>query len=231
MPKDSGTLSQDPEALQERLALALPRDVVSDAHQSVSSRPSPMIEPVVRHDGFDLESLRLSQDFAAVVGVQKLLTTVPVRKPQGQEFIRVHPEPQWRLQTAVLELKEERETYLVARTLWPELMGEIIPKMLFTAINRQHVLFLWPVRLPGEDGRLDAWNQSALEAAEHAMGHWVRVKASMALGAYEVSQATRLADVPRWPEHTFEDILHIAFKQRYIDTWDHPVLRRLRGEQ
>src|SRR5215510_6980570 len=50
-------------------------------------------------DGFDLESLRLSQDFASVIGVQKLLTTIPVRKPQAQEFIQVHPHEHWRLQT------------------------------------------------------------------------------------------------------------------------------------
>jgi hypothetical protein len=181
-------------------------------------------------NGFDLESLRLSQDFASSVGVQKLLTTVPVRKPQGQEFIQVHPDEHWRLQTAVLELKEERETYLVDRSLWPELLGEVVPKMLFTAINRQHVLFIWPIRLPGEDGRLDVWNQSALEAADHAMTHWVRVKANMALGAYEVFQANGFSDTPMWPQHTFQEIINIAFKQRFIDSWEHPVLRRLRGE-
>ena len=32
-------------------------------------------------DSFDLESLRVSQDFVKDSGVKKLLTTVPVRKP------------------------------------------------------------------------------------------------------------------------------------------------------
>ena len=32
-------------------------------------------------EGFDLESLRVSQDFVKDTGVKKLLTTVPVRKP------------------------------------------------------------------------------------------------------------------------------------------------------
>jgi hypothetical protein len=30
------------------------------------------------------------------------------------------------------------------------------------------VLTLWPIRRPGEDGRVDQWNASALEAAEMA---------------------------------------------------------------
>ena len=89
----------------------------------------------------------------------------------------------------ILELKEDRETYLVDRNLWGELPGELIPKVLFTVINRQGVLTLWPIRLPGEDGRHDEWNRSALEAAEMAQKEWIRVAANMSLGAYEVYRA------------------------------------------
>ena len=61
-------------------------------------------------DPFDLASLRLSQDFASAVGVKKLVTTIPVKKPSKEWFVRTHPDPDYRLQTAVLELKEDRET-------------------------------------------------------------------------------------------------------------------------
>src|SRR5262245_5601646 len=93
---------------------------------------------------FDPASLRLSQDFAASLGVKKALLTVPVRKPDKAWFVRVHPSEDYRLQTAVLELKEERETYLVARPLWSELAGEatLSPRALYTAVNRQGVVFL-----------------------------------------------------------------------------------------
>jgi hypothetical protein len=106
----------------------------------------------------------------------------------------------------------------------------VVPKVLFTAINRQGVVFLWSVRLPGRDGRLDPWNQSALEAALLATKHWVRVRANMSLGAYEVDQAVALTDEPAWPTMSFEEIVKIAFKHRYICSWDDEVLRRLRGE-
>ena len=102
---------------------------------------------------FDPSRLRLSQDFAANVGVKKALLTVPVRKPDRQWFVRVHPDADYRLQTAILEIKEEREAFLVDPSLWPELPSEIVPMTLHTAINRQGVLFLWPVRLPGKDGK------------------------------------------------------------------------------
>lgn len=178
---------------------------------------------------FDPANLRLSQNFAGTVGVKKALTTIPVRKPNRQEFVRVHPNADFRIETAVLELKEERETYLVDPSLWTEVPGELTPKVLFTTINRQGVLSLWPIRMPGEDGRLDFWNQSALEAADMAQKSWVRVAANMSLGAYDVFQATGDIPDPEWPQATLSEILEIAFKGRYIDSMEHPVIRQLLG--
>ena len=40
---------------------------------------------------FDLDSLRLKQDFSETLGVQRVLSHVPVRKPNKTNFIRVHP--------------------------------------------------------------------------------------------------------------------------------------------
>jgi hypothetical protein len=181
-------------------------------------------------DNFDLAKLRLSQDFASKIGVKKALITVPVRKPTRQEFVRVHPDETFRLNTAVLEIKEERETYLVEPSLWGELPGEVVPKCLFTAINRQGVVFLWAVKLPGEDGRQDEWNRSALEAAQMAMKRWIRVSANMSLGAYEVYEASADLPEPEWSEADFQKLIDVAFKDRYIKSFDHPIIKRLRGE-
>jgi hypothetical protein len=183
-------------------------------------------------DPFDPASLRLSQDFAASVGVKKALLTVPVRKPDKSWFVRVHPDQSYRLQTAVIELKEDRESYLVVKELWPDLATEATfkPKLLVTAINRQGVLFLWELNLPRTDGRVDEWTRSALEAAELATKAWVRVTANMSLGAYEVAQAASTLLDPEWPEKSFKELLRIAFKDRFINDPNHPVLRRLRGE-
>jgi hypothetical protein len=179
---------------------------------------------------FDLEAMRLPQDYTAALGTKKLLTVIPIRKPGKHEFIRVHREEDWRLQTMLLELREERETYFVYRNLWASLTTELTPKLLLLAINRQKVVFLWPIRIPGEDGRLDPWNQSALDAARLATDRWVRIAANMSLGAYEIFQAANLQDEPVWPEVTFAEIIKVAFKNRMISDWDHPVLKRLRGE-
>jgi hypothetical protein len=61
---------------------------------------------------------------------------------------------------------------------------------------------------------------------------WVRIKANMNLGAYEVFEASSTISEPTWPKDlTFEQMLRIAFKGgRLVEDLNHPVLKRLRGE-
>ena len=179
-------------------------------------------------DPFDLASLRLNPSFLETAGVKKLLTTVPARRPNPQDFVRVHPAPEFRADFALIDLKDEREDYLVRPEVLSELAGEVVFKTIFTAINRQGVVFLWPVRLPALDGKSE-WSRSQREGAELAMTKWVRLKANMSLGAYEITVAeSEMAD-PVWPELTYQQLLQIAYRDRMITTVDHPVVRRLRG--
>jgi hypothetical protein len=178
----------------------------------------------------DISKLRLSQEFLETAGARKILTTVPVRKPNKQDFVRVHPDPTFREAFAVIELKEDREHYLIMSDIAAAFPTEIVTEMLYTAINRQRVVFLWPVRLPASDGRVNEWHRSLQEAAERAMQHWIRVTANMNLGAYEITEATAKMPDPEWPEYSFHDLLRIGFRDRVIGSLDHPVLKRLRGE-
>jgi hypothetical protein len=182
-------------------------------------------------DPFSPESLRLGQDFAASVGVKRILTTVPARKPNRHEFVRVRPGEDWRLETAVFEDRLTRDVYIVDRRLWSELGTEIYPVCLFLATNRQGDVFLWPVKLPGPDGRSNTWNDSSLAAARLAEQSWIRVTANMAAGMYDTFEATGELPEPEWPELTFSEILRLCFRDRFIQDIDHPVLRSLRGEQ
>lgn len=185
----------------------------------------------VAPDPFDPARLRLTQNFAAV-GVKKVLMSVPVRKPDKAWFVQVHPDEAYRVNTAVIELKESREMYLVDQKLWSALAAEPTfgPRALFTAINRQGVVFVWPIRLPGADGKIDEWSRTALASATRAIGRWVRVTANIDCGAYDLAEAVGDLPAPEWPDMPFSDLLRLAFKSNYIDTLDHPTLRMLRGE-
>jgi hypothetical protein len=181
-------------------------------------------------DDFNLEALRLPQSFIESAGVKKLLTTVPVRKPNPHDFNRVHPDPAYRANLAVIKLRDERdEMYLLTPSIAAALPGEFGMATVFTAINRQNVKFLWPVMLPQPDGRPNEWNRSAAEAAEMAMTRWVRVKANMSLGAYEIYEAQSLMADPVWPEQPFQELLRIGFRDRLVNSLDHPLVKRLHG--
>jgi hypothetical protein len=182
------------------------------------------------NDPFDPAAFRLSQAFADTGGVKKLLRTVPVRKPNKQDFSRVHPDAEYRLTpAAIIEVKEDRETYLVTPEMAAELPGEFVMATLFTAINRQGVLHVWPVKLPGPDGKHNEWHRSAAEAAELAQSSWVRITANIALGAYELYHAVGQLPEPVWPDVTFTEILKTAFRDRIVNMPDHPLVQRLRG--
>jgi hypothetical protein len=189
--------------------------------RAVSEDPPP--------DPFDLDNLRLSQAFVETAGVKELLTTVPVHKPNPQDFVRVHPSPDYRMSAPVIELKDDREEYIVAKDLVRELVGEFVSKTLFTAINRQGVTFLWPVRLPDPDGKDFEWWRSMREATDLATTQWVRVKANKHLGAYEMFVAESTMSEPVWPGASFQDLVKLAFRDRLITKLDHPVIKRLRG--
>lgn len=182
-------------------------------------------------DPFDPAKLRLSNDPSSSLGVKKALLTVPVRKPAREWWVRSHPDPSFTLNTAVVELKEDREIYLVSPELWSDLSADTTfgLRAIMTAVNTAGVVFLWPIRLPGPDGKVDEWSRSALEAANMAQEKWVRVQANMSLGAYEVT--TSETQTPAvWPQVSFRELLRIAFRDHFIGSVDHPVVKKLKGE-
>ena len=182
-------------------------------------------------DQFNLDKLRLPQDFQSEVSAKKVITATSVRKSNRHEFIRVRSGEEWRLLTLVLEMKGDREEiFLVDPSLWTVLAAELTPRRIVIAINRQGVIFLWPIRLPGSDGRQNLWNDTALECASLAEEKWISVKSNIPLGAYEGFEAQGKLSEPDWPDISFEELVRLAFKDKFIQDEADPVIRRLRGE-
>lgn len=197
----------------------------------MAEKPDPQEPNVNDHnDPFNPRNLRLSQRFGDTQDVHKILVSVPVRKPHRQEFFRTHPDPEMSIEVALLELKADRQNYLVDPDLAPYLPGEAVPKILVTTISLHGALFLWPIRLPDEQGRLDSWNEVALESAERGKSNWIRLMANMGAQTYDVLQAAGTFPDPNWPDAPLQKLLQMAFKDRFIDNMDHDVLKRLRGE-
>ncbi len=195
------------------------------------------IEPVkpeaATPDPFDLDALRIDPEAGGFGSVRRIVTHVPVRKPGKQQFVQVHPETE--LPVELLVLKEEGEHYLIAPTLHGQLPEDTTLATLHLTVTPQQVLSIWPVVIPGDPP--NAWHTSAVEAANHARGSWVRIIADRHLSAYRVEQAQGSLPEPVWPEELgttpramMQEAVRIAFRERLIDGWEHPVLKRLRGQ-
>jgi hypothetical protein len=182
-------------------------------------------------DPFEPANLRLDPEYLKTGGVKKLLTTVPVRKPNKQDFIRVHSDPEYRLcGVGMIELQEEREIYLVT----PGYVRQLEPQTfsfcnLYLAINRQKVVFLWPCEIAGDRGPCKSMAHFGTGGRGESDGSMDQGRGEHEFGAYEFFVAENPLSDPEWPSVSLRDLLQIAFKGHVIDGRDHPVMQRLRG--
>jgi hypothetical protein len=51
----------------------------------------------------------------------------------------------------------------------------------------------------------------------------------MSLGAYRIYEAEGQLSAPVWPDKTLPELLKLGFKDRVVDSAEHPVVKRLRG--
>ncbi len=202
-----------------------------------SNQPNTQADPQIDDIGLppsappaemDLKGLALSQDYTSLAPVKKTILKVPIQKPSAQTWFQISPEPAWQIQVPVIELKQDREHYIVARDMRDELDGEWIPKLLAGVVTKQGTVMFWPIRLPGPDGKLDAWNASALEIVRSFADRWIRVRSNMESGSYEAIEPVSKFPPPEWPADP-QAMFKIAFRGRVITSADHPVVRQLRG--
>lgn len=213
-------------------------DLVGDAGENPKSSSSQPNRPSSNGgsssaDPFaDINRLRLSQNFSSQAAVKAVITTIAVRKPNRHEFVRTRPGGEWRFETGCFIDGDAREVYLVAPELCASIAGEIQPTVLVVTISRSSpVPFLWPISLPGPDGRPNRWHESALEAARHAEQSWLRVASDLYAGCYVPHIAAANLPEPVWPaDLTLAELLRLAFRDRFVNSLDHIVLKRLRGE-
>ena len=198
------------------------------------SEPVNRVKGIVKHPGedqLDPELFRLDQSELDQPVAKTVLTSIPIRKPESLEFIRVHPDPEYRMgPVSFIALKQSREYYLVA----PELCCELRPReywigQIFLATNRLDRPFLWIVTTQSPAGRVSDWYNSALDCAERAMHQWIQIVADQSAGVYTVALAEEALEEPQWPEQSFKQLFQIGFKRRTVTNLEHPIFKQLRG--
>ena len=204
-----------------------PPDAESIAHGNASAST-----PV---DPFDLDALRVAPDSVSAISAVEELDTVSVRKPKPTEYFRTHPD--YGLDTVGFEPPRgdsdfDGQLYLVypaARTAMVVLLGDLPVFRLYLCWSLQGHPFIWPCKMPRENGRGNQWANSRLVAAEAAKTRWVRVIADMSMGKYRRFVAEGDIPDPKWPNRSFGELIHMGFADYKIEHPDHPVIKRLRG--
>jgi hypothetical protein len=225
---DAGTSDQEFEdALREGEA-SLPEITVTGA--KVANGVKTLAE---QNDPYNPKNFLVDEGAEVVGKVKKVITTVPVRKPNRQEWIRVNSNPAYRMaKVFLLALQGQMKVahYLVLPKFAPIIESDIITVTMLTAYSRTGGVFLWPIRLAnnGDEG-ISSWSESALEAANIAQEAWVRVKSNMPAQQYDVDQAVGELPVPEWPEEPLSVLLRKAFGKRIIDNEKHPAILTLQG--
>jgi len=184
----------------------------------------------------DLAKIKLSSNFDSEISVRQELTTIPVRKPKKLEFFRVRPGEEWVFDAYILDIKEDEEDkYLVDPKFYPELMQQGLLKRVrffFLISYGSGIIFISEVALPDAEGKINTFPKSRLEHYEKAKDVWVKIVADRALKAYKILLPNAKFIEPEWPVKpgNIAEALQIAFRDRYIETEDHPVLKKIRGE-
>jgi hypothetical protein len=217
------------------LGAPAPTAPAPDAPASDASTPAPADKvkaPFVSTpapDPYDLDRLSLPTAYAEVIGVQKLLTHVPIEKPHKQDWFRVHPDPSFSRNLGVNHFEEDGQVYFVRPDLMPHLASFAVPVTLYTTITAPpaSVLRLWAIRLPGMDGKDNAYWSTARDAAQRATKVWMQIHANQKAKFYDVYNSI-LTVTPAFPSDvTFQEIFTIAAKGRIIESLDNPIVLKL----
>jgi hypothetical protein len=202
--------------------------------------PTEAVSTPTASDPFDAKALALPPDFFAAGGaLNPKPKNVQVRKPHNQEWIRVHPDPDFRCDYGTILLKDDRVHYLLAPRVSTAMRGHRHLKTvtLYTTYSRlSGKTFLWPVGIvgQGQNKKTENWYRTAHEAAHEAMRQLVNVWADLEGGGYEwqPSENPEANTPPEWPDLSFSELLQIAFQLTgcFVDSFDHDVFKKLRAE-
>jgi len=215
----------------------------STDHQTdfpVVSKPNGQMQQVmpVRHDvpetddPYNPARYRKPQDPRLSPGLEQSAGNLPnaidARKPKKSWFIRVNPDPSYRvilpLYTDDDSKRREGNSYLFDPGIEIPLDLESLVRdtLVVAAITSTGISFLYTLAITDS-----TWYESGIQAIRLAVEGWVRITPSD--GCYSVTYPVAVLPEPRFPNVPFRDYLERAFAKRLIRSLDDPVVKKLRG--
>lgn len=207
----------------------------SKANGKTPPPPPPTGEELTASNVFDnLDTIRRASP-TDLLNEKHVDVHLPVRKPKPREHFRVCDNPSMSLNLSVYVHKPEgsmdEETYFVMPQMEGYLREQEELRVVQVVLCRtlSGVLFLWALPVHDGDGPARSHVVSSRSIAKEALKKWVRMKWRRADNAYFMMVAEEEHVEPQWPDAPFKELLKLAFKDKVIDSRDHPVMKELRG--
>ena len=179
----------------------------------------------------DLDAIAVDQDFAQMIAVKTESAAATIGKAKSQTWFSPHPDPKrWRSFLTIRDQADRDAYHIINPSLAEELAGEFTTTLLVPCMSKQGSLFFWPIKLPGEDGKIDSWNESAFNIAVAKGGQWIRLNSNQSTGSYDTVTPVKKGQEPEWPEDIL-GALQKAINKVYIAELNHPLVKRLLGEE
>jgi hypothetical protein len=159
---------------------------------------------------------------------RKQQTVIPVRKPSKKQFVRTHSSADFRADSMPTIVDEATgDVYLLGADfdLPADIENKIDMVNMAAAITADGSLFLWFYK-----NSTNSWSESARIAIREASRRWVRVLPDKSSNGYLLEAPMVAPADPVWPPLTFTEMLATAFGARYIDSLQHPLIKKLRGD-
>ena len=154
-----------------------------------------------------------------------------LRAPNEQEFFRTSPQKNHHLVVGSIADKQDMgRVYIVSGVLLEEVKLKFPKAVRAVELVLTQILagasLVWPVPLAEDRG--GKWNSTQRAACEQGKTRWTNKTSGR--GEYDILTVNNPKEVDWDSFPPFRDILRQAASERLIDSLEHPLLKKLRGE-
>jgi hypothetical protein len=236
------TSTTDAQRVQNRLPL--PADDHAEAHEGEGQGPRESANPLTAYSRATAtapvgipdptKQLEAYKSRAAHIEAVKKppprVTSLQVRKPIDQEYIRVKPATEHLF--PLFKKKDSNTLYMFVEAVEPYLNPRHIRqyRLVLAKSLRAVTPFIWAMPIPLDDMGY-SWHASALAISQEAETGWVQVVSDMEGSCYVSYPPEHDLEEPEWPTESFDELLWLAFKNHRIDGPEHKVIRELKGRK
>lgn len=199
----------------------------------VSPQDTPVVEPAASLNPFaDLAGLNLGASYVDDgIKVKRKLLALPMNSPDKRQFFRAIRESQAfiaRIYERPVPGELKPVPYFVAPALHGDAsLGRVLKtvRLVRCVYYDTHAPFLWAISVGQRD---NAWSRTGLEIVAAAEERFVRCVPNGRDG-YAIEYPEQDLGEPSWPDMSQSEWYDLGFRGRVIDSFDHEVLRELRG--